>query len=326
MLEVQVYRGTLVESTHLVEAVVMDASGASVYRSKGYDDLVFPRSCIKPMQALLLLESGGYQRFGLGLKHLSLACASHSGEDKHIEVVQDWLTKLQLEDSCLICGAHDPFDKKALIQLKIQGKSPTSLHNNCSGKHSGLLTYAKMMGVSDLSAYGSWDSKVQQGLRKIMSELTGYSHEQATWAMDGCGIPTYAVPLNRIANGLRTFFGTGSFADSSKLVLQSMQVHPDLTSGSDTFATRLMKQSNGRVILKPGAESMYMGLLLDQGMTFVLKAKDGAHRAVENVVLYFLQKYGGWSETQITDLVTQKENLVTNWAGVQVGKIVVRET
>lgn len=323
----QVLRGTLVESQHLVEAIVSDSTGKAILQTSGVDELYYPRSCIKPLQALLMLESGAYDQFSLSEQHLALACASHSGETKHTTLVRDWLVKLDCSQDCLICGPHDPFDQESALQLKLVNQAPTSLHNNCSGKHSGLLSYSRKVGITDLRSYGKWDSKVQLALRQLLTELTGANHDQAKWAMDGCGIPSYAIRIRDIAKGLGVFLrDSGTFQKSSRMVVKSMLDHPDLTSGSRTFATRLMRLSKGKVLLKPGAEGTYSGLLIDQGFSFVLKVRDGAHRAAENTVLYFLQKYSGWTEAQIAELATQNENLVTNWAGTPTGKIIVRET
>ena len=136
---VEVFRGTLVESRHAGAIAVADADGGLLFAFGDVERPVFPRSAVKAMQAMPLVESGAADAFGLGDDELAVACASHSGELAHVEAVRSLLAKAGLDESYLACGAHWPISEEASRELIRVGRRPQAIHNNCSGKHAGML-------------------------------------------------------------------------------------------------------------------------------------------------------------------------------------------
>src|SRR5215210_6853486 len=136
---VEVMRGALTESRHRGAVAVVDADGATVLALGDVIRPVYPRSAVKPLQALPLIENGAAERYGFGDEELALACASHGGEAAHVEIAARMLARAGLDESALECGAHWPSHQPSAQALARSGATPSALHNNCSGKHAGFL-------------------------------------------------------------------------------------------------------------------------------------------------------------------------------------------
>src|SRR5690348_8689318 len=204
---VEVTRGPLVESRHRGAVAVCDVDGASVLAIGDVTAPVFPRSAVKALQALPLVEGGAAERLGLSDEELALACASHSGEAAHVAGVERMLAKAGLAPSDLRCGAHWPVAQTAAAAVARSG-APSPLHNNCSGKHAGFLCVARAIGT-DPADYWRPEHPVQRLVRSALEDFTGAALTEASCAVDGCSVPTWAVPLHNLAQGFAKF-GTGS--------------------------------------------------------------------------------------------------------------------
>src|SRR5215468_3160964 len=203
---VDVIRGPLVESRHRGAVAVSDAEGRGIFTLGDVAAPVFPRSAVKALQALPLIEQGAAERSGLSDEELALACASHSGEAAHVAGVEGMLAKAGLDSSALRCGAHWPVAQAAAAAVARSGAS-SPLHNNCSGKHAGFLCVARVLGV-DHADYWRPEHPVQQRVRCVLEDFTGVALGEAQCAIDGCSVPTWAVPLDSLAYGFAKF-GTG---------------------------------------------------------------------------------------------------------------------
>src|SRR5437868_6320332 len=204
---VEVFRGTLVESRHRGALAVVDADGATVLALGDVAAPVYPRSAVKPIQALPLIESGAADRFALGDEELALACASHGGEPGHVEVARRMLTRAGLDAGALECGTHWPTYQGAAQALARSGSAPSALHNNCSGKHAGFLCVACAAGVEH-RGYVAARHAVQREVKAAIEGLAGVGLSEDRCGIDGCAIPTYAVPLGALAHAFARF-GTG---------------------------------------------------------------------------------------------------------------------
>src|SRR5690242_342003 len=204
---VEVVRGALTESRHRGAVAVVDAEGARVFALGDVAQPVYPRSAVKPLQALPLLESGAADRYGFGDEEIALACASHGGEPAHVEVASRMLARAKLDGAALECGAHWPSYQPATQALARSGGSPSALHNNCSGKHAGFVCAACQMGV-DHHGYVAAEHAVQREVRAAIESLTGVGLGPDACGTDGCSIPTWAVPLDRLAHAFAKF-GSG---------------------------------------------------------------------------------------------------------------------
>ena len=318
-LDVQVIRGDSVESHHHVHAVVMNSKGEQVAVFGNADLMMFPRSSIKMIQAMLLVESGAYKKFNLDLRHLALACASHHGETIHTTLVSEWLDKLNLSPADLACGAHWPSDEiraREMAKLDIQ---PTRLHNNCSGKHSGFLAVAKTLGYPT-QGYEKYDHPIQKSLRQIFSELSDIDYDKVAWGIDGCSIPTYFVPLKSMAKALSTFLPNAQQPPARKeamaMLLKAMQTHPELVGGNhDSYCTAIGRATQGKVIAKIGAEGVYAAFIPEMDLVIALKAEDGAFRACETSVAALVNHFKDLIPHSLSNPVQK------NWAGEEVGRI-----
>ncbi len=304
--EVHAIRGSLIESAHLVDSIVIDKTGSAVFQSGEVDHPVFPRSAIKMLQTLLLVESGAAKAFGLDERHLALASASHNGDSRHTKIVGEWLSQLHLSESNLICGVQDP------------EKKPTKMHNNCSGKHSGLLSVCLHLGY-DPKNYGNFDHPVQQALRKKLSEIYDMDLDIAPWGLDGCGIPTSAISLRVMVSALSRFANRSA----GRQILQAIAKEPDLVSGDGGFCTEVTRVTRGRIFAKTGAEGVFTALDSDRGLFFALKVRDGASRASYAGIANLLRQEGCFSASEMDSLSGFLNPPVKNWAGDRVGEIKV---
>ncbi|WP_292578000.1 asparaginase, partial [Mesorhizobium sp.] len=212
---VEVTRGAVVESRHRGAVSVFDADGKAVWEIGDTDRPVFPRSAVKAIQALPLVESGAADAYGFGNRELALACASHSGEPAHVELARAMLARAGLDKTALECGAHWP-NHEATLALARAGDVPSALHNNCSGKHAGFLCTCVHSGIAH-QGYVKEGHAQQEMVRDAMQSVTGAAHNTGNSAIDGCSIPTYAVPLKNFAQGFaRMATGRGFSPERAK--------------------------------------------------------------------------------------------------------------
>ncbi|MBX2989044.1 MAG: asparaginase [Bdellovibrionaceae bacterium] len=319
---IEVMRGSVVESTHQVMAVIADDRGLVHGYHGNVDYLTYPRSCIKLLQALPLVESGALEKFGLDDKMLALACSSHTGEKQHLLVVHQWMERLQAKESWLHCGPAWPAHEATQHEMIRKNLQPSPLLNNCSGKHLGFIAACLAHGENP-QGYEKWEHPLQVRLRKVLSETMRVNHERLPWGVDGCGIPTYAVPLQAIAIGMASLLspGTETRKVSARRILDACRKHPTLLAGSDEFVSIVNEKTGGRVILKSGAEGVYSALIPEKGMAFAVKVADGHWRAAEVACAHLLRSLGGITEQLFFELKEHSMPAVMNSRGEKVGEI-----
>lgn len=293
---VEVLRGEKVESFHRGSIAVVDAQGGLVFERGDIERPVFPRSAVKAIQALPLVESGAADAYGFTNRELAMACASHGGEPAHVAAASDMLARAGLDGDALECGTHWPSHHASTLALARAGGAPSDLHNNCSGKHSGFLCACRHLGI-DHRGYVHAGHASQEMVRDAMQAVTGAPHEAENSGIDGCSIPTYAVPLRNLALGFaRMATGNGLApvrADAAKRLFAACIAEPFYVAGSDRADTRLMQAGGGRVFVKIGAEGVYCAAIPHLGFGIALKCDDGHERAAEVMVaavLAFLLK------------------------------------
>ena len=283
----EVWRGDRVESQHRGRALVLDQHGNTVLSLGNTAELVFPRSAIKPLQAIPLVESGAADTWGLSAAHLALACASHNGEPLHTELVCEILQRLALTPDALVCGADLPMFTASAHALIRHGQAPGREHHNCSGKHSGMLTLSKHMGWT-LHDYNQYDHPAQQAWREVLSALCHVNADELPWDFDGCGIPALALPLEKLTRGFMAFADpqtqAPARAEAIRRITAAIQAHPMNIAGTDRCCTTVVAASSGRVIVKTGAEGVFAGFIPDRKLSFTLKIDDGAGRAAETAL------------------------------------------
>lgn len=290
---VEVVRGNTVESFHRGAIAIVDGDGKSVFALGDIERPVFPRSAVKAIQALPLVESGAADAYGFGAKELALACASHSGEPAHVELARAMLAKAGLDETALECGVHWPSSHDATVALARSGSSPSALHNNCSGKHSGFLCVCRHCKIAHQGYVGAGHA-FQEVVRSTMVEVTGARHGAGNRATDGCSIPTYAVPLRSLALGFaRMTTGSGldrNRAAAARRLLSACMAEPFYVAGTARACTRLMEAAPGRIFAKIGAEGVYCAAIEELGFGIAIKCDDGASRAAEVIVAEVLSQ------------------------------------
>ena len=321
---VEVLRGAVVESAHRGAVAVFDADGKAVWEIGDTTQPVFPRSAVKAIQALPLVESGAADAYGFGDRELALACASHSGEPAHAELARAMLAKAGLDETALECGAHWPLDHDATVALARAGAVPNALHNNCSGKHSGFLCTCRHAGIAH-RGYVKAGHALQEMVRDAMQAVTGAAHDAGHCGTDGCSIPTYAVPLRSFALGFaRMATGTGfgpERAKAAKRLFAACMAEPFLVAGTGRADVALMKAAPGRIFVKTGAEGVYCAALPELGLGIALKCDDGAGRAAEVMVAAVMAKLLSDDKALAAKLTGQANPPIESRIGARVGAL-----
>lgn len=346
-----VRRADLPESWHFAAAMVVTPQGRPVFRLGG-DAHTFFRSCAKPFQAIPLVraliaakygergngeqENGGeggtaaFTAFELSDADLGLICASHSGGPQHVERVRSLLGLGGFTDADLLCGAHAPLDTRYAEALRADGVEPTPLHNNCSGKHAGMLLACRLLGlpVADYTAPGH---PLQRRILGEMERFTGVPLAELQVGVDGCSVPTFHLSLTAAARawaGLaapRLAGLSDDLAAAAERVVDAMARAPEMVAGPGRFTTRLAQVTGGRVVGKEGAEGLYcIAVRGPVALGVALKIADGSDRARDGVAMEVLRQIGSLSGEQFDEL--EREGFyhpeVRNHRGLRVGCIV----
>lgn len=302
---VKVLRGELVESIHRGHIAVVNAKGELLYSAGNPQEVVYARSSMKPLQAIPIVETGAADHFNFDDADLSLACASHNGEDQHTERVQSILNRTDLSISDLQCGTHNPRWEETFKELIKNDNPITPIYNNCSGKHSGMLATAKHMNEST-SDYYKLDHPVQKRIMKVISELTEVPEDEIEIGIDGCGVPVHGLPLVNLALSFAKLSDPSSLAhsrqESINKVTSAMMAAPEMVGGTDRFCSDFMRVLDGRMFGKAGAEAVYAIGDKETGIGIAIKIEDGNGRATSPVAVEILDQLG-----LLTDL--QKEQL-----------------
>jgi L-asparaginase II len=321
---VEVMRGGRIESAHRGAGAVVDADGHVAMVFGDAERAVYPRSAIKALQALPLVESGAADRLGLSDKEIALACASHSGGEDHVATARAMLGKGGFDESVLECGAHWPLGEEEARALARLGRTPTALHNNCSGKHAGFVCGACAMGV-DPKGYVAPDHAVQREVTAAIAAMTGARLSEETRGVDGCSIPTYAVPLTALAQGFARL-GTGQGLPRERRraaarIRAAVAAHPLTVAGRGRFDTEVMTLLGARAFTKSGAEGVFCAALPEAGLGLAVKADDGAGRAAQVMMAALIRRLGGFDDETIARLERLVSPRLFNWNGVEVGRL-----
>lgn len=321
---VEATRGGQVESRHGGSFAVVDGAGRLVASVGDIETPIFPRSAVKVIQALPLVESGAADKLGLGEEALALACASHGGEPRHVETGRRMLASAGRDAASLECGAHWPSFAPAARALACDGAEPTALHNNCSGKHAGFICFACASGAEP-AGYIQPDHPVQRAVKSALEEVTGFRLRDGGHGIDGCSIPTYAIPLRSLAQGFARI-GTGEGLDGSRAAAarrlrRAVAAHPFMVAGSERFDTEVMEALGERAFIKVGAEGVFCAALPELGFGIAVKCDDGAVRAAEVVMANLLRRLLDLEPGAEPVLDRFVNPVLRNWNGMEVGQL-----
>lgn len=317
----EIWRGGLLECVHRGTAVICGPDGEVVAAWGEPERVVLPRSSCKMIQALPLVESGAADAAGLTDRHLALACASHSGAAVHTELASAWLNGLGLGEDDLRCGPQVPDDEHARHDLYHRHRAPGQIHNNCSGKHSGMLTLNRHLGGG--AEYIDPDHPVQRAIRAATAETA--RQEITRFAVDGCSAPNFAVTLKGLATAMAGFarpdeaFG-GARAAAAARLRDAMMAHPVLVAGEGRYSTETMQALRGRAAVKSGAEGVLVAILPGQGLGLALKVDDGAGRGAQAAMTALLVR-SGVLERDTPHHVAYADAPLLNRRGIDCGRV-----
>jgi L-asparaginase II len=323
-LLVEVTRNDTVESRHFGAAAVCDIKGNVVESWGDIESLVFPRSALKPMLAIHLIESGASDQYALSDAELSLACSSHQGEQIHQNLVESWLSRLGLTENHLACGAVLPEHTESAHQLLASGQHGCRIHHNCSGKHTGFLTTALHLNMP-LDNYHLVEHPLQQLSLDILSDLADIDIRQYPMGIDGCGLPAPTMPLLQLAHAMARFAKpvdlSGERAQAIYRLHKAITNEPLYVAGKGTVVSELNEVTKGAVLAKTGAEGILTAALPERGLGIALKITDGSARARSVAFLAILDHLGALSDEEKHKLQAHILPTIVNSIGLAVGEI-----
>ena len=328
---VEAMRGGTRESAHRGAIAVLDADGVVVATIGDIERPIFPRSAVKVLQAIPLVDSGAAEQLGLDDEELAVACASHNGEPAHTTVVARMLGKAGLDASALECGTHWPYREIVQREMAAAGREPNALNNNCSGKHAGFLCLACRLGAGlDLRRYAKGyvapEHPVMRAVTATLQATTGFDLERAPRGTDGCSIPTFAIPLRHLAHAFaRVGTGTGlgaGHARAAKRLREAVARHPFMVAGTDRFDTKVMQRLGERVFCKVGAEGVFCAALPERGLGVAIKVDDGNNaRAAEVAMATAIEAFVELDDDEASFMRSLSDMLLRNWNGIEVGAL-----
>jgi L-asparaginase II len=323
-IAVRVSRGPITESIHRAHIAVMHVQGKLLHELGNPKFLTFARSTAKLIQALPVIESGAADRFSFTDGEIALLCASHGGEEEHVSTAGSILAKLGLGAEHLQCGIHEPLHLPTTLRMRAQHLAPTSLHNNCSGKHSGMLALATHTDVSH-EHYLQFEHPVQQQMLQAVSEMSELPAGSIKIGVDGCGVPVFGMGIDRLALAFARLGCPDGLPEARvsacKRIVTAIRKHPYNLAGSDRFDTRLIEVTQGRVIGKMGAEGIFALTVPESGIGMVVKIEDGNERALYPAVTEALRQLDLLNSAELEALSSFHVPTLRNWQGTEVGRI-----
>ena len=318
-----VTRGGITESVHYGSVAITDADGNLLHSAGDPHAAMFTRSSLKPFQAMPVLASAADRAYGFGARELALMCASHSGEARHVEVVSGMLQKIGCTADDLQCGKHVPYFYQYLERTPEPGATFSSLHHNCSGKHSGMLAYCRHCG-HETGTYLDSQHPLQQAIRRSVAHFTGTPEANLLAGTDGCSAPNYALPLSGLARAFARLTVAGAdpdYGDAPSRLFAAMSSHPELVSGERRNDLALMQAGQGDWASKVGAEGVQGMAVRSRRLGIAIKIADGNARALFPVTVSVLQQLGLLADPMATPLRPYFEPAQHNLRGLVTGKI-----
>jgi len=332
-----VYRGGQIESFHSGSIAVVDSRGRLVAYAGDPAFVTCLRSAAKPFQAMPLLEYGGAEEYALSGEEIAITCASHGGEPLHVSTAAALLRKGDFDEEDLLCGAHVPFDEKAAADLRASGEPPSPLHNNCSGKHAGMLLATRVMDAPSAN-YIDPSHPLQEVIRTTLADFTGIDKDQILAGIDGCGVPAFFVSLHRAALAYARLMAGNveRYEDSAEVIVEAMTTFPQFVGGAWTITTPLMQSFAGDLLAKEGAEGVYAMAVSaelastltnrfklddDCALGIALKIDDGSMTRGRNPVILKTLELLGIDIASKPELQRYREWPLRNVAGTPVGEV-----
>lgn len=318
-------RGNVDDLFTFGSACVVNNKGELINEWGDSKEIAFARSGNKLFQALSVLDLGALEKFDLEEKEIAQMCASHSGEDIHVKTVSKMLEKAGLDESYLKCGPHYPFNEKARKKMMEEGKSPRDIHNNCSGKHAGMLMASLLLDAS-LDDYYKIDHPNQKRILEIMKDICEFDIKNEYISIDGCGVPVHAMPLYNYCLGMAKFAdyenleGKNSFY--AKKIIDSITKYPEYTSGTDRLDKYIISKYPGKAIVKVGSNGFFGGMDLEKKLGFCVKTYDGIEKTRDIALIEVLKKIDIIKKEDYEYFDNLVDRVVRNHRKEEVGRII----
>ena len=327
----RVTRGDRVESVHRGSVAVVDEDGCLLASAGLPRAGIYWRSAAKPFQAMALLDAGGERAFRLGSDEIALLCASHGGEPRHVAAARRLLERGGFGPQDLACGAHLPMHEPSARALLAAGSRPTPLHNNCSGKHAGLLLACRLLGF-DAQGYWLPDHPIQRIVKKRLAASCDVPPSRVGIAVDGCSLPVFYLPLSRLALAYARLVAPSREDETGdpkvrRRICRAMWESPGMVAGRDRFTTDFLAAGPASWIGKEGAEGVYaMGVSSrrrgEKALGIAFKLEDGSARARDAVALDILSRLDRLPGAARRALTRYLSPVLRNVRGLEVGRIV----
>ena len=324
LLSALVFRGKLVESEHKAICLVKNINNKQILSINNKNQLVYPRSAIKIFQAIPFINSGAHILFNLNKKNIAISCSSHSGEQIHINVLKEWIKKTGILKKQLKCGIHNPLDETSSNKLLLSGKAPSEIHNNCAGKHLGMICGCIAHDM-EIKNYVDPEHPYQKLIKSSLENFMSTKIKNYTIAEDGCSAPQYAFPLTNIATSMINLIKekemTTKYTKSLNILLKSINKYPLLIGGQNRFDSNVMEATKGRIFCKGGAEGVLLFADFYKKIGGVIKIVDGNNRAIPSVAMSVFIKLKILSTNELKKLENWKVQKLFNHAKKNIGKI-----
>jgi L-asparaginase II len=316
---VQFTRGSIVESVHYGSVAVVDSGGRLVAWAGEPERVTTLRSAAKPFQAMAAIEAGAAARISMTSSEIAIVAGSHSGEPRHVQTVSSMLARAGLAVEDLQTGTHPPFHEPTRAALERAGQAPTPLHHNCSGKHCGMLC-ACVSRNWDARTYFRPDHPLQRQSLRLLAEMADFPEREIAVGIDGCGVPSFALPLRAFARAFASLAAAPpSHDEAGRLVREAMLSHPEMVAGERRFDTDLIQTAERRLVAKGGAEGCHGTTVLERQWGVAVKIEDGGPRAVAIVVVEALRQIGALTAEHIGTLGRHARPPVRNYRDEFVG-------
>lgn len=325
---VEVYRNKVLESFHSGVICLVDKVGKVIYSEGDIQQICYPRSAMKLIQVMPLLELGGMERFGFTLEEIAVMCGSHNAEPDHLRVVSSILQKIDLDKENLKCGPQYPTSKRDADELIKRSEKPHHIHNNCSGKHAGMLALCKLLNY-EIEDYLNPNHPIQKLILQYVEEMYEYSKDKMVTALDGCSAPIYSIPVYNQALAFKNLVATDSYTPERKLacktIVEAISTYPFMVAGSKRYCSDMMKICGSRIIGKTGAEGVFCISLLQEQIGVCIKIDDGKMLPQYNVAQALVEATGIFDKEILLPLYSYKQADLSNFNKLITGEINVRE-
>lgn len=321
---VEVTRGDIVESVHCGAAAVVTADGDVVASWGDVEQVVYPRSSIKMVQALPTIETGAAEAFALTDAELAIACASHVGTKAHVDTVAGMLERIGLTEDALACGPRPPVDDEAGRALTRAGVDPGRVHNGCSGKHAAMMLTAQHMGAP-VGGYHKVGHPVQQRVIGALEQMTGLDLNLVPRSVDGCSLPIWALPLGNLALAFARIADPSDQPETRQAAIarlwRAIAAAPDMVEGPGLLVSEIMRLAPERIVVKNGAEGVFVAAIRDRGLGIAVKIADGGDRAARVAAAALLLQFAEPTGDLKAALQQGAKVPIHSWAGEPVGEI-----